>query len=520
MKSERGTKHTTVWLLCILMALLCAGQALADTTACTHPNMESYFENRQVHSFTYIGNDRHSFICDVYLCYSCPTCNASWEELVEDDIESTGRCRYNKEGVCQNCGATGGVCQHPQVLEYKDIASDSVKIISSDDQVHVYTADIIAFNYCPECGTRWNERVVKKGARFRDTHDQWFVPVQDGSICELCGYKQSCSHEHTEKTSYAHNVKKVLQANAKTHTLLCNGYEETFCTDCGHVLSSNAVVNLELTDAHYYHANSVCRDCGYQSTCAHKSREYVQCYDTVYDIEILDGANHAFFGDMWGWYECLDCGYIIDETKTADDEYFIEQHVYAGGDHCVICGAKKAAGIPESSQYGVIMTDSDALSGMQAVTVPTIIFPAGTENPLNMALKVEASDVGNENSVTYDVALINSQGEKVELPAGCILCFPYPEGLDKDSMRPYRITIRHYYGEKDVETFSTEDGTIELTKQGLCIRVSSLSPFVIEWAEQPEVDLPRTGDSSQIALWLAMLALAGVALTALKRKTA
>ena len=166
------------------------------------------------------------------------------------------------------------------------------------------------------------------------------------------------------------------------------------------------------------------------------------------------------------------------------------------------------------------MKDSDAFSSMQAVTVPTIIFPSGTENSQNMALKVEASDVGNENSVTYDVSLINSQGEKVKLSAACILCFPYPEGLDKDSMKPYRITIRHYYSEKDVETFSTEDGTIELTKQGLCIRVSSLSPFVIEWEEQPEVDLPKTGDSSRIGLWLSMLALAGVALMTLKRKTA
>ena len=49
----------------------------------------------------------------------------------------------------------------------------------------------------------------------------------------------------------------------------------------------------------------------------------------------------------------MDCGYIIDETKTADAEYFIEQHVYAGGDNCVICGAEKAAGIPESSHTRV-----------------------------------------------------------------------------------------------------------------------------------------------------------------------
>ena len=45
MKSARETKHTVVWLLFLLMTLLCAGQAMADTTACTHPNMESFFTN-------------------------------------------------------------------------------------------------------------------------------------------------------------------------------------------------------------------------------------------------------------------------------------------------------------------------------------------------------------------------------------------------------------------------------------------------------------------------------------------
>lgn len=520
MKSARETKHTVVWLLFLLMTLLCAGQAMADTTACTHPNMESFFTNDEPHSFEYIGNGRHSFICDVYVRHQCPDCNMRQAELVETNAQFTGKCRYNKEGVCKNCGTFGGVCQHPQVLEYKDIDFDSVKIISSDDQVHIYTADIIAYNYCPDCRTRWNEHVVKTGARFRETHDRWFLPTQKGSLCELCDYMEACEHEYTQSWTSIHNIKKVLSTDAKTHTLLCNAYEERRCAKCGYMLSPTPVIDATFTDMHYFDAEGVCEDCGYKTTCTHKNRINPQWYDTVYDIRILDGANHAFFGDKWTCYECPDCGFVIGETKTADDEFFIEQHIYEGCDHCVICGTEKSVGIPESSQYGVIMKDSNAFSSMQAVTVPTIIFPSGTENSQNMALKVEASDVGNENSVTYDVSLINSQGEKVKLSAACILCFPYPEGLDKDSMKPYRITIRHYYSEKDVETFSTEDGTIELTKQGLCIRVSSLSPFVIEWEEQPEVDLPKTGDSSRIGLWLSMLALAGVALMTLKRKTA
>lgn len=173
---------------------------------------------------------------------------------------------------------------------------------------------------------------------------------------------------------------------------------------------------------------------------------------------------------------------------------------------------------PDPSKRGVIVGENE-FRNLPPVKVPTLVFPNGTVIPDDLTLRFNGPDVIEEQKIKYDVWLANGQGGKVDLPVESILCFPYPEGLDETGMRRYSITI-HQYDENGVKTFSTQDGTLELTKQGLCIRVSSLSPFVIEWEELPEVDLPKTGDNSQIALWLAMLTLAGVTLMGLKRKKA
>ena len=55
----------------------------------------------------------------------------------------------------------------------------------------------------------------------------------------------------------------------------------------------------------------------------------------------------------------------------------------------------------------------------------------------------------------------------------------------------------------------------------LCVTdaVGHETTMKIIWEEHLVVDLPKTGDNSQIGMWLAMLALAGTALMALKRKT-
>ena len=146
-----------------------------------------------------------------------------------------------------------------------------------------------------------------------------------------------------------------------------------------------------------------------------------------------------------------------------------------------------------------------------------MILPDGTMKELNLTLKFDGPNKGN-GSVKYDVRLVDSEGNKVELPGECMICFPYPDGLDENSGNRYRIMI-HHLGDKGMEKFDTKDGSIELRPQGLCIRISSLSPFEISWEEIeiPE-NLPKTGDDSSILLHGMLLMLSAATLIAMKKK--
>ena len=89
-------------------------------------------------------------------------------------------------------------------------------------------------------------------------------------------------------------------------------------------------------------------------------------------------------------------------------------------------------------------------------------------------------------------------------------------GLNEESARKYRIII-HHYGNKETEVFKSEDGEIEFRRQGLCIRIDSFSPFVVEWEENviPE-NLPHTGDHSALALYGMLLMISAAVLIAMR----
>lgn len=173
--------------------------------------------------------------------------------------------------------------------------------------------------------------------------------------------------------------------------------------------------------------------------------------------------------------------------------------------------------MPDDSPNGDIVHGESDFSKLPAIKVPVLILPDGTVHELDLTLKFNGPDKEGKNNVKYDVRLIDSNGNKVKLPEGCMLCFPYPEGMNETNALRYRIMI-HHFGDKGMEKFDTKDGTIKLTPQGLCIRVSSLSPFVITW-EEIETNLPQTGDSTPLLLYGAGALLSLTAIGLLKRKT-
>ena len=157
---------------------------------------------------------------------------------------------------------------------------------------------------------------------------------------------------------------------------------------------------------------------------------------------------------------------------------------------------------------------------MNSVTKPTLVLMDSVQTDVPVSLKYEELETIGYNTVSYNIRLLDEYGNDASLPGESILCLPYPDGINKDNVNTYRITICHY-GTGNTEVFNLNDGSIEPTEQGLCIRISSLSPFDITWEQIPDnINLPKTGDNSQIGLWLALLTVAGAAMLTLKRKTA
>ena len=163
------------------------------------------------------------------------------------------------------------------------------------------------------------------------------------------------------------------------------------------------------------------------------------------------------------------------------------------------------------------IVSGEAFAKLPVVKAPTLVLPDGKTLDASITLRYEKLSTSKENTVVYDIYLVDQDGNRVKLPYACTLCIPYPDGLNQNSQSAYHINILHEMDGGKSEDFDSVNGGLELKQQGLCVRVSSLSPFTITWERLPEADLPQTGDSSHPGLWLALMLASAIALAILLR---
>ena len=169
-----------------------------------------------------------------------------------------------------------------------------------------------------------------------------------------------------------------------------------------------------------------------------------------------------------------------------------------------------------TAPVGAIVS-SEAFAKLPAVKAPTLVLPDGKTLDASITLRYKKMSTNMENTVVYDIYLVDQDGNRIKLPYACMLCIPYPDGMNQNSQSAYHINILHEMDSGKSEDFDSVSGGLELKQQGLCVQVSSLSPFTITWERLPEADLPQTGDNGHPGLWLALMLASAIALAILLR---
>lgn len=158
----------------------------------------------------------------------------------------------------------------------------------------------------------------------------------------------------------------------------------------------------------------------------------------------------------------------------------------------------------------------------------------------------------SEGTHHYELRLVNDANAEVKLKGMGTLYLPYPEGYDETNYDDLEITIAHYNasGTEVIEVFSIANGSIQPTKHGLRIEITSMSPFVVSWKAKtpdhvatptptpiptavptaiptaiplpsatpvPAEGLPQTGDATPLVALLMLLAVSAGAIIAIGR---
>lgn len=162
----------------------------------------------------------------------------------------------------------------------------------------------------------------------------------------------------------------------------------------------------------------------------------------------------------------------------------------------------------EANRYSVEKNPSLTKNPNKAVDLPAV----QTTTPMF----VEAAELpqSGDDAIRYEITLFDHNGIKTQPTEPVLLYLPYPDGKTQAECENMAFAVYH-----QGEVYSTQNGKLACTPYGLCLEVTSFSPYDLTWENVP-ASLPTTGDRSNLTLYMALLALCIAAAAMKARKTA
>lgn len=215
--------------------------------------------------------------------------------------------------------------------------------------------------------------------------------------------------------------------------------------------------------------------------------------------------------DTKHWFPCALCGAHLKEAN----------HKYTG-DQCVVCNYHKVGGRIEITPLTTLPAALQSVSALSNMTK--------LKSQMVTAVQKVDKNIKAENTQMLDVTLmvpsvvdnktIWSPAAKDSFPANgrITVLLPYPEGT---SMSGYEFVVVHVFTTDDFDkkVGNMESPSVTKTTDGLQVTTTGLSPIMIGWKDGSDsAKGVRTGDASQMGLWVCGVLVSTAAIVVLTQK--
>ena len=260
-------------------------------------------------------------------------------------------CLSMLSGVTALADAT---CQHTNATRTNVTYGSLV----ADKNGHYFVYETRVRTTCPDCGYVDSGTLAEVQPKPSVTEPHTFV---DG-VCSICKFvaltedtDAKCTHPNSEHSEYYYQFlyeSKDLDITDTTHSGLAVRIEEQYCPDCEERFNKIVGEASNRTEQHDWNSEGLCHVCGYQNTCEHAIRDFINSYEYAKDntCEKIDNLTHTGVYITREITECTACG-----ARFFNDSEGVSKtmpHVWNADGICSDCGfANPCTHVNKTRQY-------------------------------------------------------------------------------------------------------------------------------------------------------------------------